>query len=149
MRREKAFKTIDKPPEQIEALKNELKEITARWNSNPVLQVRPDGYVGMIKLIKRIAYYLLRKQTQAQREVRKIMGGKVLPLPADRFIRLGEKRGEARGEKRGEARGEKRGESRMAKLMAILLGAGKNRDATEAATNPKRRQELYREYGIA
>ena len=40
------------------------------------------------------------------------------------------------------------GENRLGKLMGILLGIGKNQDALNAATNPVRRMELYREYGI-
>ena len=109
MRYESEFKTIDKNPESVELLKQELRKIAANWLESEALQVRPDGYVDMVKLIKKIAYYLLRKQREAQKEVRKIMGGKVLPLPSERLIRWGEKRGIKLGKKQGFKLGEQRG----------------------------------------
>ncbi|MBR2215280.1 MAG: hypothetical protein IJ849_05925 [Selenomonadaceae bacterium] len=69
------------------------------------------------------------------------MGGKVLPLPSDRFVRMGEKIGEKRGQKQGE--------DRLAKLINTLLGAGRAQEIPIVTTNEERRQELYREYGIA
>ena len=41
------------------------------------------------------------------------------------------------------------GENRLGQLIDKLLGCGRNLDAREASTNPTRRMELYREYGIS
>ena len=41
------------------------------------------------------------------------------------------------------------GENRLGQLIDKLLGCGRNQDAREASTNPTRRMELYKEYGIS
>ena len=124
IRYDREIKTLNQNPERIEMLKQELKQIAANWQESEALQLRPDGYVDMVRLIKKIAYYLLRKQRDAQKEVRKNMSGKVLPLPSGRLIRWGEKRGEARGIKLGKKQvvklGEKRGEKR-GRMEATML----------------------------
>ena len=46
-------------------------------------------------------------------------------------------------------KGLSQGENRLSKLIQVLLKAGKNQYIDEATTNPTRRMELYREYGIS
>ena len=53
------------------------------------------------------------------------------------------------GFNKGLSQGLSQGENRLSKLINKLLTAGKNQDALEATTNPARRMELYREYGIS
>ena len=45
-------------------------------------------------------------------------------------------------------RNREEGENRLGHLISILLGNGRNQDVNDAATNPTRRMELYREFGI-
>ena len=53
-----------------------------------------------------------------------------------------------RNREEGEAQGITKGESRLGRLISMLLGNGRNQDISDAATNPTRRMELYREFGI-
>ncbi|MBR2215255.1 MAG: hypothetical protein IJ849_05800 [Selenomonadaceae bacterium] len=69
------------------------------------------------------------------------MEGKVLPLPSDRFIRIGKKQGIDQGIEQGKGR--------LAKLIHTLLVAERTNDIASATTNTKRHKELYHEYGIA
>ena len=43
---------------------------------------------------------------------------------------------------------EERGEEKLGKLIGMLREAGRVEDAFEAAANPERRRELYREFGL-
>ena len=76
------------------------------------------------------------------------------------YIDMLEARGEARGKKIGKRIGkkvgkeigkeigEKIGERRLAKLINNLVKEKKYREIEEASNDRKRRQELYRQYGI-
>lgn len=48
----------------------------------------------------------------------------------------------------GQREGQKEGEDKFAKLMEILLGAGRTSDARKAATDREERMRLYKEFGI-
>ncbi|MBR2214559.1 MAG: hypothetical protein IJ849_02230 [Selenomonadaceae bacterium] len=49
----------------------------------------------------------------------------------------------------GIVKGITKGENRLGELIDKLLSLGRSNEAREAATNPTRRMELYREYNIA
>jgi len=55
---------------------------------------------------------------------------------------------EARGEARGKAIGETIGENRLSHLIQLLLKENKLEDISQAASDRKRRAELYQAYGI-
>ncbi|MCM1125093.1 MAG: hypothetical protein NC429_01345 [Lachnospiraceae bacterium] len=61
----------------------------------------------------------------------------------------GEVTGEARGRIAGMAEGKIAGENRFAKLVQILMDAGRNDDLRRAATDQKYREWLYREADMA
>ncbi len=60
----------------------------------------------------------------------------------------GQKRGEKIGQERGERIGQKRGENRLAQLISKLAAEKKYEEIQEASNDKRRRQELYRQYGI-
>ena len=72
------------------------------------------------------------------------MGGKILTLPTERYIRLGEKRGIALGEKRGA----KHGEKRMAMLTSCLIRDGRMDDLQAALVDEELCYKLYVAYVI-
>ena len=60
----------------------------------------------------------------------------------------GQERGEKIGQERGEKIGQKRGENRLARLISKLAAEKKYEEIQEASNDKRRRQELYRQYGI-
>ena len=65
-----------------------------------------------------------------------IMGGKVLELESERLKALGRAEGEAIGE------------ARLGNLINRLIQDKRNEEILPASTNPERREQLYREYGL-
>ncbi|MCM1126816.1 MAG: Rpn family recombination-promoting nuclease/putative transposase [Lachnospiraceae bacterium] len=61
----------------------------------------------------------------------------------------GEERGRIAGLAEGEAKGRCAGENRFARLVQILMEAGRNDDLMRAATDQKYRERLYGEVGMA
>ena len=62
------------------------------------------------------------------------------------YMRDEQMRDEGRAEGRTEGRAE--GEERLAKLIRLLLAAGRTEDAWKAAESEGARKELYDEFGI-
>ena len=63
--------------------------------------------------------------------------------------RKGFEKGKLEGELKGKIEGKREGESRLARLISLLLKSGKSDDIAAVAEDETRRQELYRQYGIA
>ena len=61
----------------------------------------------------------------------------------------GKLEGELKGKIEGKIEGNREGESRLARLISLLLKSGKSDDIAAVAEDETRRQELYRQYGIA
>lgn len=64
------------------------------------------------------------------------------------YIDMLEARGQARGEAIGEARGQAKGEKRLGRLIQLLLKEKRYNEIERVSGNRRRRQELYRQYGI-
>ena len=60
----------------------------------------------------------------------------------------GKAEGRASGEKIGRKHGERIGEERLGRLMTLLLGEERFKDAAAAAKSARVRSKLYKEYGI-
>lgn len=75
----------------------------------------------------------LKKHPATKKEVKNIMGGRILELPSDKLMK----------------KGIKKGEGRLAQLMSILLKNGKTEEAVAASESEQLREELYKKYGIA
>ena len=103
------------------------------------------AYADLMQLSQQIADYMLEKQPKTKKEVRKIMGGKLLELHYEKMI----KKGKREGLKEGRMEGRKEGESRLARLMSLLLKSGKAEEAAAASECEQLRKELYKKYGIA
>ena len=73
-----------------------------------------------------------------------IMGGKVLELESERL----KAEGEAIGQARGEAIGQIQGENRLGSLISRLLQDQRIEEIQIVSTDPKRREQLYKEYNL-
>ena len=107
------------------------------------------AYADLMQLSQQIADYMLEKQPKTKKEVRKIMGGKLLELHSEKMIKKGKREGLKEGRMEGRKEGRKEGESRLARLMSLLLKSGKAEEAAAASESEQLRKELYKKYGIA
>lgn len=94
MRYEKQFKSMEKDPSKRAALLKDLKSLMERMDA--ALARKPGEYQDLLHVMRQIADYLLSEYDNMKKEVDKIMGGRVLPLPSD-ALRRAEARGEAKG----------------------------------------------------
>ena len=80
------------------------------------------------------------------------MGGKVLELESERLKAEGQAIGRAEGEVIGQARGEAigqiQGENRLGSLISRLLQDQRIEEIQVVSTDPKRREQLYKEYNL-
>ena len=67
----------------------------------------------------------------------------------EEVLNEGRDEGRDEGRKEGRREGRREGESKLARLISILLRNGKTDDVALAAEDAAKRQELYRQYGIA
>ena len=79
----------------------EYQEIVARLQQNLPTEENAAAYLALVQLIERISHYVLKQQNTLKKGVDHIMGGRLIPLYAEKV----EKRGEARGETRGILKG--------------------------------------------
>ena len=72
------------------------------------------------------------------------MGGKVLELESERL----KAEGQAIGQARGEAIGQVQGEARLGSLITRLIQEQRTEEISIVSTDPKRREQLYKEYNL-
>ena len=101
-------------------------------------------YTNLIKLIVKIADYIFQKEEQVRKGIGDIMGGKVLELESERLKAEGEAIGQARGEVIGQAQGE----ARLGSLINQLIEDQRTEEIQAVSTDPKRREQLYKEYNL-
>ena len=89
----------------------------------------------------RIVLEGLGRTNESEKEVKQIMGGKLLEFSADHIYYAGEAAGEQKGEKKGE--------NKLGRLISILLEASRYDDASKASSDPEFRQKLYVEFRMA
>ena len=96
----------------------------------------PECYVKLVELIIKVSDHVCGTKQKVKKEVREVMGGKVLTLQSDKI------------KEQGRQEGRQEGEGLLAKLMNKLLSIGKNEDALKVTTDVKYRKKLYAQYGI-
>ena len=72
------------------------------------------------------------------------MGGKVLELESERL----KAEGRTEGEVIGQARGQVQGEARLGSLITRLIQEQRTEEIPIVSTDPKRREQLYKEYNL-
>ena len=101
-------------------------------------------YTNLTKLIVKIADHIFKKEEDIRKGIGDIMGGKVLELESERLKAAGK----AEGEAIGEARGQVKGEARLGNLINRLIQDQRMEEIQMASTDPEKREQLYKEYGI-
>ena len=93
-----------------------------------------------------------REDDNVRKGIGDIMGGKVLELESERLKAegkaIGRAEGEAIGQARGEAIGQIQGEVRLGSLITRLIQDQRMEEIQMASTDPEKREQLYKEYGI-
>ena len=105
-------------------------------------------YTDLTKLIIKIADYIFREDDNVRKGIGDIMGGKVLDLESERLKAEGRTEGEAIGQARGEAIGQIQGEARLGSLITRLIQDQRTEEIPIVSTDSKRREQLYKEYGL-
>ncbi|MDO4805368.1 MAG: hypothetical protein Q4A32_11175 [Lachnospiraceae bacterium] len=90
----------------------------------------------------------LGKTNKAEKEVKSIMGGKILEFSADKYYDAGKTEGVAIGEAKGKAEGKAEGEQKLADLLNVLIANGRIEDIARVASDQEYRASLYKEYAI-
>ena len=111
-------------------------EVSHRSGSCRKLQNNPS--------VSLLADYIFRKEDVVRKGIGEIMGGKVLELESERL----KAEGEAIGQARGEAIGQIQGENRLGSLISRLLQDQRIEEIQIVSTDPKRREQLYKEYNL-
>ena len=146
MRYEKKGHDLNNNPELFQILLNEYEEI--RINLEKELTETGTGrselYTDLTKLIVKIADYIFRKEEDVRKGIGEIMGGKVLELESERL----KAEGQAIGRAEGEAIGQIQGENRLGSLISRLLQDQRIEEIQVVSTDPKRREQLYKEYNL-
>ena len=109
-------------------------------------------YTDLTKLIIKIADYIFRKEEDIRKGIGDIMGGKVLELESERLKAegkaIGRAEGEAIGQARGEVIGQIQGEARLGSLITRLIQDQRTEEIPIVSVDSKRREQLYKEYGL-
>lgn len=101
-------------------------------------------YTDLTKLIIKIADYIFREEDNVRKGIGDIMGGKVLELESERL----KAEGKAIGRAEGEAIGQIQGEARLGSLITRLIQDQRTEEIPIVSTDSKRREQLYKEYGL-
>ena len=134
MRYEKKFHEISHDPEKSEKLLTEYKqmlellEVKMQHDENGLFQ-------DLLRLIRKVAEFQLRNETELQERMCNIMGGKVLPLPSDAL-------------REAESKGASNGELRVNKLILALQSQGRTEEIITAASDREYQKKLFEEFGI-
>lgn len=126
IRYEKEAKKIEKSSEKLKALLGEYENIIIRLHRR--LSGQAKEFADMVDLIKRIADYIFSDCEKVKEGLGDFMGGKVLELQTDRWIREGMEKGIEKGIEKGLEKG------RQGKLREIVeKKARKGQTAEEIA----------------
>lgn len=85
-------------------------------------------YTDLTKLIIKIADYIFREEDNVRKGIGDIMGGKVLELESERL--------------------KAEGEARLGTLINRLIQDQRTEEIQIVSTDPEKREQLYKEYGI-
>ena len=139
-------------PELFQVFLNEYEEIRVNLEEELTEIGKSELYTDLTKLIIKIADYIVREEDNVRKGIGDIMGGKVLELESERLKAegkaIGRAEGEAIGQARGEAIGQVQGEARLGSLITRLIQDQRTEEIPIVSTDSKRREQLYKEYGL-
>ena len=128
MRYEKKRHDFNENPELFQELLNEYEEIRANLEKELTETGKSELYTDLTKLIVKIADYIFRKEDGVRKGIGDIMGGKVLELESEKL--------------------RAQGENRLGSLINRLIQDQRTEEIQIVSTDPKRREQLYKEYNL-
>ena len=128
MRYEKKKYDMCKNPELLQVLLNEYDEIRINLEKELTKTGKAELYTNLTKLIVKIADHIFEKEENIRKGIGDVMGGKVLELESERL--------------------KAEGEARLGDLINRLIQDQRMEEIQIASTDPEKREQLYKEYGI-
>ena len=128
MRYEKKKYDMRKNPELLQVLLNEYDEIRMNLEKELTETGKAELYTNLTKLIVKIADHIFEKEENIRKGIGDVMGGKVLELESERL--------------------KAEGEARLGDLINRLIQDQRMEEIQIASTDPEKREQLYKEYGI-
>ena len=128
MRYEKKGHDFNNNPELFQTLLNEYEEIRVNLEKELTETGRSELYTDLTELIVKIADYIFREEDEVRKGLGDIMGGKVLELESERL--------------------KAEGEARLGTLINRLIQDQRTEEIQIVSTDPEKREQLYKEYGI-
>ena len=144
MRYERQVKEIADNTEKLQSLLQEYADIRVQLGKTLYGEMESVLYADMVKLIMKIADYIIESEEKVKKGVNNAMGGEILELESERLMRIGKAEGRAEGRTQGRAEGE----SLMGSLITKLFAAGRISDAELAAKDEEARKRFYKEFGM-
>ena len=144
MRYERQVKEIADNTEKLQSLLQEYADIRVQLGKTLYGEMESVLYADMVKLIIKIADYIIESEEKVKKGVNNAMGGEILELESERLMRIGKAEGRAEGRTQGRAEGE----SLMGSLITKLFAAGRISDAELAAKDEEARKRFYKEFGM-
>ena len=128
MRYEKKKHDMRKNLELLQILLDEYDEIRINLEKELTETGKAELYTNLTKLIVKIADHIFKKEEDIRKGIGDVMGGKVLELESERL--------------------KAEGEARLGDLINRLIQDQRMEEIQMASTDPEKREQLYKEYGI-
>ena len=128
MRSEKKKHDMRKNLELLQILLDEYDEIRINLEKELTETGKAELYTNLTKLIVKIADHIFEKEEDIRKGIGDVMGGKVLELESERL--------------------KAEGEARLGDLINRLIQDQRMEEIQMASTDPEKREQLYKEYGI-
>lgn len=128
MRYEKKKHDMRKNLELRQILLDEYDEIRINLEKELTETGKAELYTNLTKLIVKIADHIFEKEEDIRKGIGDVMGGKVLELESERL--------------------KAEGEARLGDLINRLIQDQRMEEIQMASTDPEKREQLYKEYGI-
>ena len=128
MRYEKKKHDMRKNLELLQILLDEYDEIRINLEKELTETGKAELYTNLTKLIVEIADHIFEKEEDIRKGIGDVMGGKVLELESERL--------------------KAEGEARLGDLINRLIQDQRMEEIQMASTDPEKREQLYKEYGI-
>ena len=128
MRYEKKKHDMRKNLELLQILLDEYDEIRINLEKELTETGKAELYTNLTKLIVKIADHIFEKEEAIRKGIGDVMGGKVLELESERL--------------------KAEGEARLGDLINRLIQDQRMEEIQMASTDPEKREQLYKEYGI-
>ena len=128
MRYEKKKHDMRKNLELLQILLDEYDEIRINLEKELTETGKAELYTNLTKLIVKIADHIFEKEEDIRKGIGDVMGGKVLELESERL--------------------KAEGEARLGTLINRLIQDQRTEEIQIVSTDPEKREQLYKEYGI-